>query len=146
MDTIVIKTAEDVVALARDVRTGRRRRAKAIDIKLNDLPNSEAAEISVQLNKHYFACGCAEATALGLAGLFGAIFWVASRTESVSALGWQDPALVIGAFLVGIGVGKAIGRLRVRLALQASVDKLVTRVDGVSDIGKGDGSAVCAVN
>lgn len=146
MDTIVIKSAQDVAALARDVRTGRRQRAQELELKLDGLAEPEAAEISALLNKHYFACGCAEATTLGLAGLFGSIFWLAAGTESLSALGWQEPAIVIGAFFVGTGVGKGLGRLRARLVLQALVAKLATRVAGVNDIGKGDGSVVCSVS
>lgn len=145
MKTISISTAEDVNALAKDVRTGKRRHANEIIIRLDGLEKEQADQLSQEINKNYFACGCSEATVLGLAGLAAVLIWTGNHLESWRIFSWQDGLIVAGIFIIATGVGKAIGRLRARSALKTAVDKLISYAPEAQDIGKGDGSALCSV-
>ena len=145
MKTITISTAEDVAALAKDVRTGKRRHIGEIRIRLNGLEEEPADQLSNEINRHYFSCGCSEATALGLAGLAVAVIWMATRLDSWQNFSWRDGLIVAGTFIIATGIGKAIGRWRAKSALKSVVDKLVSYEPSALDIGKGDGSALCSV-
>ncbi|MDH5216989.1 MAG: hypothetical protein OEX19_04795 [Gammaproteobacteria bacterium] len=145
MSTISISTVEDVAALVRDVRTGKRRHVNEIIIRLDGIEKEQADQLSQEINKNYFACGCSEATALGLAGLAAALVWMGNRFENWQNFSLQDGLIVVGAFIIATGVGKAIGHLRARIALKTAVDKLISYVPEVQNIGKGDGSAMCSV-
>jgi hypothetical protein len=145
MQTIVISSAEDVAALAKDVRTGKRRVATEIILRLDVINNEQADRLSKEINRYYFACACNEATALGLAGLILSLIWVSSRLDTWRDIGWQYGVAVIGAFIVATGIGKAIGRHRARRLLRNAVGELVSLVPKAQEIGKGDGSVTCAV-
>ena len=145
MKTISVSTAEDVAALAKDVRTGKRRHMGDIRIRLNGLDERQAAHLSNEINKHYFSCGCNEATALGLVGLAVAVIWSVTSLDSWQNFSWRDGLIVAGVFILTTGIGKAIGRWRARSALKSLVDKLVSYEPGALDIGKCDGSALCSV-
>jgi len=145
MKTISISTAEDVAALVRDVRTGKRRHANEIIIRLDGLDKEQANKLSYEINKHYFTCGCSEATALGLAGLITAFILTGTRIESWQSISWQDGLMVVGTFIIATGVGKSIGRLRAGRALKKAIDKLVTYAPEAQEIGKGNGSALCSI-
>ena len=145
MKTIIISTAEDVAALVKDIRTGKRRHMGKIEIRLNGLEEEQADRLSKEINKYYFSCGCSEATALGLAGLAVAAIWTITRLDSWQNVSWQDGLIVAGAFIIATGIGKAIGRWRARSALKSVVHKLVSYEPSALDNGKGDGSALCSV-
>ena len=145
MKAITISTAEDVAALAKDIRTGKRRLAREIVIKLEGVNKSQVDQISEELNRNYFSCGCNEATALGLLGLVAALISVSIQLETWHDISWQHGIIVIGIFIIATGFGKAIGRYRARRAMTAAVKKLMSFTPKVKEIGKGDGSALCAV-
>lgn len=146
MKTTYINNAQDVAALLTDARTGKRRSIRNIEVRLEGMEKSEAENLSKEINKHYFACGCSEGTVFVLLALAGLAGWVLSNTESLNQLGWKQGLSGLGIVLIAAGIGKGIGKWRASFALKKTVNKLIKYAPEATEIGKGDGSARCAVN
>ena len=143
MKSILIRTAEDVAALARDVRTGRRRRACEIRVRLKGMERDEAHRLTREINKHYFCCGCSEATASALIGLAAGGLWVAERVDSWRSLGWEEAFIIAGSCVLATWIGRAFGRWRDRQFLVDAVDRMLVHEPDALDIRSSEGSARC---
>ena len=143
--TMHVSTGDELRALWREARTGRRRRAAGpIALALPGLSEAESNARATRLNKAYFACGCAEATAAGLAGIVAFALWanVAGGDRPL----WQTLLLGLGAFFVAGGVGMWVGRRRADAALRREVEA-AAKAAGV-DLGRAHDAhgAACAVH
>ena len=118
-----IRSSDDLLQLGRYARGGRLR-LREIKLEVPDLSDAERAAEEERLNRLYFACGCGEATIVGLAGLAAAVIWMAARPGGWADLSWWDLAYAVGAFFVGTGVGKWIGLQRARFALARELQGL----------------------
>lgn len=145
MKSISITNSADVAALAKDVRTGKRRPVSEINVRLESLDQAEADRLSREITENYLACGCGAATALGFLSLAASVVWTGWQLEEWQQFGWADGGFIAAAFFAGIGIGKALGRWRANRALKKSVRELVRHQPEAIDVGKGDGSAICSV-
>jgi len=121
---LTIRTWADAQRLNPYRRDRERRGISAIKLDIPSLPASDVAAKEKELNRLYFACGCSEATAFGLTALIGMGIWLASRPGGWDDLAWIDIGYVVGGFFAATGVGKFVGRLRARRALQSALDDL----------------------
>ena len=91
-----------------------RRRAAPIariEVRTPGLPEADCASYEKRLNRHYFACGCGEASVAGIAGVVAAALWVGAAVDGWADLSWHHPLLVVAAFFIATGIGKFAGRL-----------------------------------
>lgn len=117
-----ISTADDLRLLWQEARTGRRRLAGGIAIDLDGLSEDERDAREAPINKAYFACGCAEATAAGLLGLALFIGWAIGGGGDAPL--WQNVLLGALVFFAAGGLGKFVGRSRANAALRREVEAL----------------------
>jgi len=125
---LVIKSLSDLASLNPYHRRDKdaKRRHSEIKLQLADLTPAEIAAREKRINRLYFDCGCSEATAFGLAALVGVGAWLFFRPGGLSAFSPVDAVYFIVGFLLASGLGKWVGRLRARRALQVEVDGLRT--------------------
>lgn len=142
--TLVIATSDDLAALERDLRTMKRRRIGQIDVQVPGLKPEQQTRLARDISRGYFACGCAEATALGLLGLVaGAGFaWSAGMipAEWLKALG-----LGFGGFAAGVSLGKFAGKRLALLPMARAVAELRSHF-GPEELPPEKPTAICAVH
>jgi len=144
--TLKIKSADDLRALEKDART-RRRRAKAVALELPGMKAEDQRRAERRINKAYFACGCAEATVLGLVGLAASIGWLVLQKGGVAALPWTSWLLPLVVFVAATGIGKWLGLVRARFALRREVENLIAASGLRMEPPDGAGAkAMCAVH
>ena len=97
-------------------------RIDRIELALPGIADAEQRSHEDRLNRHFFACGCAEGTALALIALVGTAAWLGLRD---APLGWGAIGVVLAAFVGGMGLGKWIGlkRAESRLATEVAAIK-----------------------
>jgi hypothetical protein len=119
----VISTSEDVAALERDIRTHKRRRVGHIALDIPDMDAAQQNRLAVDINRGYFACGCAEGTALGFIGLIGTAVYVWSSDmlpgDWLTAAGYT-----LGGFVAGVAIGKFAGKRVATAKLAQAVAEL----------------------
>ena len=122
--TTIIANSEDVAALERDIRTHKRRRVGHIALDIANLDKSKQNQLSVEINRGYFACGCAEGTALGFLGLIGMGLYVWSKgmipADWLTAAGYS-----LGGFVAGVAIGKFAGKRVATAKLARAVSESV---------------------
>jgi hypothetical protein len=139
-----ISTDEDLRALWRDARTSRRRVAGRIQLELEGLPQGSRDMHEARINKAYFDCACAEATAAGLLGTAAFIAWAVARNAQAPL--WQNMLIGFVVFFAAAGVGKLIGRGRASSMLRREVEAVARAARIRLERGKDTGGPVCAVN
>ena len=143
MKNILISTAEDVAALASDVKTGKRRYAGKIRVKLEGMERDVERRLTRKVNRHYFSCGSGEAILFALVGLAAGSIWVIDRAKSWQSVGWAEVLVFVGVFSIAICIGKGLGRWRDRQFLDDVVDQLLTYEPDALNIGSRDTSVKC---
>ena len=142
--TIVIATSEDVAALERDLRTHKRRRTDRIHLAVPRMDEARQNRLAQDINAGYFACGCAEGTALGFLGLIAGAGWAWSQgmlpAGWLQALGWT-----LGGFAAGVSVGKFAGKRLASLRMAGAVAELRAHF-GPETLPEGKPTAACAVH
>ena len=139
-----ITDAEALRALWLDARTSRRHLTGRIEIGLEGVPESARDGHEARINKAYFACGCAEAAVVGLAGLAAYAGWAATRDSG--QVWWVQVLLGAAVFFVAGALGKLIGRRRADAALGREVEALARAGRIKLDRQLDTHGAVCAVN
>ncbi|HEX8571321.1 MAG TPA: hypothetical protein VF759_01070 [Allosphingosinicella sp.] len=139
-----ISDGEALRALWLDSRTGRRHLTGRIEIDLQGVPEKAREAHEDRINKAYFACGCAEAAMVGLAGLAAYAGWAATRDNGQQW--WVHLLLGAAAFFVAGALGKLIGRRRADAQLRREVEALAKAGRIKLDRQIDTQGAVCAVN
>ena len=132
--------------LSREIAHNLHRRFRTLRVEAVGLDEVEGKHWQERLEKHYFACGCGEATAFGFvfAGTF-IIFRVMSW-GAAPALHWTDAAAIAGAFLLGAAVGKWLGRLLARRRLIRAINELRARLPTDAESQAPQGRGMCGVS
>jgi len=128
---LTIASSNDLILLnpyRRHSKEARRTRYSEIKLQLNGMTPAEIVAKEKSLNRLYFDCGCAEATALGLAALAGLGAWLFFRPGGIAEFSTFDAATLVVGFFTASGLGKWIGRLRARSALAREVNALRTHL------------------
>jgi hypothetical protein len=121
-DVLSIRSVADLMRLtAYRPRTNPIRR---IEVRISGISEPERASYEKQLNRHFFACGCAEASVAAILGNVAAIVWIALTVDSWSDLSWRQPALLAGTFVIATGIGKFAGRSVSRFRLEQTKSAL----------------------
>lgn len=121
-DVLSIRSVTDLIRLsAYRPRTNPIRR---IEVQIFGMPEPERASYEKQLNRYFFACGCAEASVAAILGTIAAIVWIALTVDSWSDLSWHQPALLAITFVTATGIGKFTGRLISRYRLEQTKSAL----------------------
>ena len=139
-----IATSQDVEALERDLRSLKRRRVGSIVLDIPDMDRSTQNRLATEINRGYFACGCAEATGLGFVGLIGMGLSVWSRGmlpgEWLASLGY-----VLIGFASGVVIGKLGGKRLADIRLSRTIAELRTHF-GPVQLDPEKPTAACAVH
>lgn len=125
---LVIRNHDQLDALAAELASNLHRRHAGFDLDLPDMEPLERQRWQRRLESGYFACGCATATAAGLAALAGYLIYRLAATGGPASLHWLDAVGALLAFIIGTGLGKALGTHRARLRLLNTIDELRQRV------------------
>ncbi|MGE0096321.1 MAG: hypothetical protein AB7M05_05870 [Alphaproteobacteria bacterium] len=121
-DVLSIRSVADLMRLS--AYRPRTKPIRRIEVHISGISESERASYEKQLNRHFFACGCAEASVAAILGTVGAIVWIALTVDSWSDLSWHQPALLAGTFIIATGIGKFTGRLISRFRLEQTKSAL----------------------
>lgn len=119
--TLRIASANDLMLLWRESRSGRRRIAGRIELAFGSLAEPDRAAAEERINKAYFACGCGGAAIGALVGLAAFIVWATAIGEASM---WLDAILGVLVFFVGGGIGKSVARRRANATLRREVEAL----------------------
>lgn len=127
-ESLLIRSQDQLDELAAEVAGNLHRRHAGFEIEVADMDGAERRRWQARLQRGYFACGCAAATVGGFAALAGWLGYRIVVAGGIGALRWTDAALALLAFVVGTGLGKAVGRRQARSRLLHTIDQLRERV------------------
>jgi hypothetical protein len=104
-------------------------RWRRIEVDVAGLADGERKATEEDLNRHYFACGCAEASALASAAVVGVPAWLVI-SRGMDGLTWLDALAALGLVFLAAGLGKGVGVLRARYRLGRVLARLRQRIAG----------------
>lgn len=130
---LVIRDRDALDALSAELASNLHRRHAGFVVEVGDMDAAERQHWRDRLERGYFACGCATATAAGLAALAGFLIHRIASAGGIGSLRWADAGVAVLVFAIGTGLGKALGRRRARLRLLHAIDQLRARVPAGAD-------------
>ncbi|RAI52871.1 hypothetical protein DOO74_15395 [Rhodobacteraceae bacterium AsT-22] len=146
--TTIVSTSDDVAALERDLRTHKRRQVGQLRLDIKGMDSERQNRLALEINRGYFACGCATATVLGIVGLIAgaAHGW---STHLGADAGWagaaRAAAWALGGFAIGTSLGKLIGKRFAAIRLGRAVGELRQHF-GPEELPPEKPTARCAVH
>jgi hypothetical protein len=125
---IVIDDVNGLQALIKDHKFSFFPAKGDITLKLEQLTADENTKWQNQLQKHYFACGCKEGSAMSLF-FFAAYLLYTIFFQTINAiLKWEIWVLSFIFLLTGAVIGKIIGLIHSKYAFNIAVKKLISSI------------------
>ena len=115
-----------------------------IILRLTGLDAQEQGDWQRRLTRKVFSCGCGMSAGLAMGGLISFAAWRLAGPAGLSGLTWVDILLALLTFVVGTGVGKALGLAAARVTLRRSTIRLhalvASRIADTVELTHGDRS------
>lgn len=118
---VILATSADLTALEHDLRSTKRRPIRGFSVQVDGLDPNRALAAQKAINAGYFACGCAEGTALSVIGAGLGTAWALGPAH-LSGLAIAGAGLA--GFLAGLVLGKAAGLWWARRRMAEAVAQL----------------------